>query len=121
MVSNVTSGVTPAGSGIEDELCRFVGVTPAGNVVCAFAGTVISTIEAIDKIAKTVAVVFAVFLDKYIFFSPFSLWDKKHPLSGAYKLNSPIVSATVLRRKKSKPQSSTTETEEIKNSLQRLL
>ena len=77
MVSTVTSGVTPAGSGTEELLRRFVGVTPAGTVVCACAGVVISIREAIERITAIVAVVFAVFLGNFIFPFSFSLFAKR--------------------------------------------
>lgn len=75
-VSKVTSGVTPAGSAIEDELCTFVGVTPVGSVVCASVGVVIRIREAIERITTIVAVTFAVFLDKFNFLFSFSLFAK---------------------------------------------
>ena len=75
-MSKVTSGVTPAGRGIEDELRRFVGVTPAGTVVCALAEIVISIRAAIERIATIFAVTFAVFLDKFNLLFSFGLFTE---------------------------------------------
>ena len=89
IVSRVTSRATPAGRGMEDGFWRFVGVTPAGIVVCACVGAVISIREAFVRITIIIAVAFMVFFDFFVFLFSLGLFAKLGKASkerGTYSL-----------------------------------